>query len=100
MIESRFGCAFDYNLKLGATLGGNYILLDYPACASGPCAGQTGLTRLQCAATSGYFCCVSTSQMIPTIVGTRTSTTIPVEFISDLTPAQGSTWGRLKLLYR
>jgi len=166
----RFGCAFDYNLKLGATLGpaGNYILLDYPACASGPCAGQAGLTQLQCAATHGYFCCVSTSQMIPTIVGTSvatlvagldqriandtdtrsgicfsaytgngsrvgnvpliqfigtdrsqaqltgflrfflvgppsgssTSTTIPVEFISELTPAQGSTWGRLKLLYR
>jgi hypothetical protein len=166
----RFGCAFDYNLKLGATLGpaGNYILLDYPACASGPCAGQAALTQLQCAATHGYFCCVSTSQMIPTIAGTSvatlvagldqriandtdtrsgicfsaytgngsrvgnvpliqfmgtdrsqaqltgflrfflvgppsgssTSTTIPVEFTSDLTPARGSAWGRLKLLYR
>ena len=165
-----FGCSRQFHLKLGAALGpdGNYILLDDPACASGPCAGQAGLTQLQCAATSGYFCCVSTRQMIPTIVGTSvatlvagldqriandtdtrpglcfsaytgngsrvgnvpliqfigtdrsqaqvtgflrfflvgppsgssTSTTIPVEFISDPTPAHGSTWGRLKLLYR
>ena len=165
-----FGCSRQFNLKLGAALGpdGNYILLDYPACANGPCAGQGGLAQLQCAATSGYFCCLVSAQMIPTIVGTSvatlvaglnqriandldtrsgicfsaytgngsrvgnvpliqfigtdrtqaqvtgflrfflvgppsgsaTTTTIPVEFIADLTPAQASTWGQLKLHYR
>jgi hypothetical protein len=164
------GCSHVFNLKLGAALGpdGNYILLSYPSCASGPCAGDTGLTLLQCAATSGYFCCVSTAQTVPTITGTNvgtlvaglnqriandtdtraaicheiytgngsrvanvpliqfigadrtqaqvigflqlflvgppsgsgTSTTFPVEFISDPTPAHGASWGRLKLLYR
>jgi hypothetical protein len=165
-----FGCAHQFNLKLGASIGpdGNYILLAYPSCANGPCAGQSGTTLLQCAAASGYFCCLSVSQMIPTIVGTNvgtlvtglnqriasdtdtragicrsaytgngarigkvpmiqfigadrsqaqvtgflelflvgppsgtsTSTTIPVEFIADVTPTRGATWGRLKLLYR
>lgn len=165
-----FGCTHHYNLKLGAALGpdGNYILLSYPACANGPCAGQTGIPLLQCAATSGYSCCITSAQMIPTITGTNVatlvaglnqriandtdtrsgicfsaysgngsrfgnvpliqfigldrsqaqvtgflsfflvgapsgsgqSTTIPVEFISDPTPTLGSTWGRLKLLYR
>ncbi len=71
-----FGCARQFSLKLGATLGpdGNYILLSYPACASGPCAGQSGLTLLQCAATSGYFCCISSAQMIPTLTGTNVGT--------------------------
>jgi hypothetical protein len=32
--------------------------------------------------------------------GTGTSTTVPVEFISDVTPARSATWGRLKLLYQ
>ncbi len=165
-----FGCAHHYNLKLGAALGpdGNYILLSYPACASGPCAGQADLAQLQCAATSGYFCCIASAQMIPTLTGTNvgtlvtglnqriandtdtrsgicypayagngarvgivpliqfigtdrsqaqvtgflqfflvgppsgsgTSTTIPVEFISDPTPTLGPTWGGLKLIYR
>jgi hypothetical protein len=164
-----FGCAHPFKLKLGASIGpdGNYILLAYPSCANGPCAGQSGTTLLQCAAASGYFCCTSVSQMIPTIVGTSvgtlvtglnqriandtdtragicyslytgngsrvgkvpviqfigadrtqaqvtgflalflagppsgtgTSTTIPVEFIADVTPTRGATWGRLKLLY-
>src|SRR5215831_3109839 len=73
-----FGCSHLYNLKLGAALGpdGNYILLSYPACASGPCAGQTGLTLLQCAAASGYFCCISTAQMIPTLTGTNVGTLV------------------------
>jgi len=73
-----FGCARQFTLKLGATLGpdGNYILLSYPACANGPCAGQTGLPLLQCAATSGYFCCISSAQMIPTITGTNVGTLV------------------------
>jgi hypothetical protein len=165
-----FGCGHVFNLKLGANLGpdGNYILLSYPSCASGPCAGDTALALLQCAAVSGYFCCISTAQMIPTITGTNvgtlvtglnqriandtdtraaicheiytgnesrvanvpliqfvgqdrsqaqmtgfltfflvgppsgsgTSTTIPVEILSDPTPARQATWGSLKLLYR
>jgi hypothetical protein len=72
------GCAHHYSLKLGAALGpdGNYILLSYPACASGPCAGQAGLTLLQCAATSGYDCCISSAQMIPTITGTNIATLV------------------------
>jgi len=164
-----FGCPQVYNLKLGAALGpdGNYILLSYPACANGPCGGQVGIPLLQCAAASGYFCCLSTGQMIPTLTGTNvgtlvtglnqriandddtragicfgdyngdgsrvanvpliqfigqdrsqaqvtgflqffltgppsgtgTSTTIPVEFISDPTPVNSSTWGRLKRLF-
>jgi hypothetical protein len=31
--------------------------------------------------------------------GTGTSTTVPVEFVADPTPARGATWGELKLLY-
>ena len=71
-----FGCPRQFNLKLGASLGpdGNYILLAYPSCANGPCAGQTGTGYLQCAATSGYFCCISTDQMIPTMTGTNVGT--------------------------
>ena len=164
------GCAHQFNLKLGASLGpdGNYILLGYPACANGTCAGQSGAAVLQCAATSGYFCCVSVLGMIPTLTGgnvgtlatglnqriandtdtragicysaytgngsrignvpviqfigadrsqaqvtgflpvflagppagTGTSTTIPVEFIVEATPARGRTWGELKLFHR
>jgi hypothetical protein len=164
-----FGCARQFHLNLGAAVGpdGNYILLAYPACVLGPCAGQSGTTLLQCAATNGYFCCVSATQMIPTLTGVNvgtlatgldqrlandtdpragicysayagngsrlgnvpliqflgsdrtqaqvtgflrlflvgppsgsgTSTTIPVEFIADPTPARGSSWGRVKLLY-
>lgn len=163
-------CSRQFTLKLGATIGpdGNYILLSYPACASGPCAGQTGIPLLQCAATSGYSCCIANAQMIPTLTGTNVgslvaglnqriandtdtrpaicysayngngsrvgnvpliqfigldrsqaqvtgflrfflvgppagtgnATTIPAEFISDPTPAAGTTWGRLKTLYR
>src|SRR5436853_497171 len=35
------GCAHHDALKLGAAIGpdGNYIILGYPSCASGPCAG-------------------------------------------------------------
>jgi hypothetical protein len=165
-----FGCGHQFNLKLGAVIGpdGNYILLGYPACANGPCAGLTGIPQLQCAADSGYFCCVSGGQMIPTLQGTNvgtfvtgldqriaddtdtragichsaysgngarvanvpvlqfigadrtqaqvtgffsvfvvgppsgtgTATTVPVEFISDATPTEDATWGRLKLIYR
>lgn len=165
-----FGCARHFSLKLGAAIGpdGNYILLEYPACANGPCAGLGSTVLLQCAAASGYFCCVQASQMIPTMTGTNvgtlvtgldqriagdsdtragicfsayagngarvanvpviqfigldrtqaqvtgflqlflvgppvgsgTSTTIPVEFISDPTPARGSGWGRVRTLYR
>jgi hypothetical protein len=71
-----FGCAQAFHLKLGAVIGpdGNYILLAYPSCASGPCAGQSGTTWLQCAAASGYFCCVGVAQMIPTITGTNVGT--------------------------
>jgi len=70
------GCSRQASLRLGAALGpdGNYILLGYPACASGPCAGQSGNALLQCAATSGYVCCVSGAQMIPTIQGTNVGT--------------------------
>ena len=73
-----FGCAHQYSLKLGAALGpdGNYILLSYPPCASGPCAGQMELTLLQCAATSGYSCCISSAQMIPTHTGTNVGTLV------------------------
>src|SRR5262245_1187176 len=64
-----FGCSRQFTLKLGAALGpdGNYILLDDPACANGPCAGLSGIPQMQCAATSGYFCCITNAQMIPTI---------------------------------
>ena len=73
-----FGCSQHFTLKLGAALGpdGNYILLSYPSCANGPCGGQTGLTLLQCAATSGYDCCVSSAQTIPTITGTNIATLV------------------------
>jgi hypothetical protein len=71
-----FGCSRQFNLKLGAAIGpdGNYILLEYPACVNGPCAGQSGTTLLQCAATSGYFCCATNAQMIPTMTGTNVGT--------------------------
>jgi hypothetical protein len=71
-----FGCTHPFSLKLGAAIGpdGNYILLGYPACANRPCAGLTGIAQLQCAADSGYFCCVSGGQMIPTIQGTNVGT--------------------------
>jgi len=71
-----FGCARQFHLNLGASIGpdGNYILLTYPACASGPCAGQSGTALLQCAAASGYFCCVGTTQMIPTLTGNNVGT--------------------------
>ena len=70
------GCSRIYNLRLGAAPGpdGNYILLSYPSCAVGPCGDQSALTLLQCAAASGYFCCISTVQMIPTIVGGNVGT--------------------------
>lgn len=70
------GCARQFNLKLGATLGpdGNYILLSYPACAGGPCAGLTGVPLLQCASTDSYWCCLSVLQMIPTLTGTNVGT--------------------------
>ena len=72
------GCSRHFNLKLGAALGpdGNYILLSFPSCASGVCAGQTGLPLLQCAAASGYSCCVSSAQLIPTLTGTNVATLV------------------------
>lgn len=65
------GCSRQFTLKLGASLGpdGNYILLDYPTCADGPCAGLTGASQLQCAAASGYACCVLSGAHIPTMTG-------------------------------
>lgn len=70
------GCARQFTLKLGASLGpdGNYILLDYPPCAGGPCAGLSAGVQLQCAATSGYGCCVITGQHIPTMTGGNVGT--------------------------
>lgn len=65
------GCSRQFTLKLGASLGpgGNYILLDYPVCANGPCAGLSGGAQLQCAATNGYACCILTGAQIPTLTG-------------------------------
>jgi len=65
------GCSRSFTLKLGASLGpdGNYILLDYPACAEGPCAGLTGGPQLQCAAASGYACCMLSGAHVPTMTG-------------------------------
>ena len=65
------GCARTFTLKLGASPGpdGNYILLDYPACSDGPCAGLTAGAQLQCAAASGYACCVLSGQIVPTLTG-------------------------------
>ena len=70
------GCSRQFTLKLGASIGpdGNYILLDYPPCAAGPCAGESGLIQLQCAAANGYQCCLSTGQSIPTLTGTNVAT--------------------------
>lgn len=67
------GCSRDFTLKLGASLGpdGNYILLDLPACAAGPCAGLSGISQLQCAAAEGYFCCLTSGDAVPTIQGTN-----------------------------
>ncbi len=70
------GCARVFSLKLGAALGpdGNYILLDLPACASGPCGGSSGLAQLQCAADLGYGCCLVSGLHVPTIQGTNVAT--------------------------
>lgn len=67
------GCSRRFALKLGAALGpdGNFILLDYPVCASGACAGQTGPAGISCHALSGYACCLSSSQTVNTIQGTN-----------------------------
>ena len=67
------GCSRDFTLKLGAALGpdGNYILLDLPACAAGPCAGLSGVTQLQCAAAMGYACCLTSGALVPTLQGTN-----------------------------
>jgi hypothetical protein len=72
------GCAHQFTLKLGASLGpdGNYILLDYPPCAAGPCAGTSGLVLLQCAAANGYQCCLSSGQSVPTLTGTNVATLV------------------------
>jgi len=72
------GCTRVYTLKLGASLGpdGNYILLDLPACASGPCAGLTGLPQLQCAASQGYGCCLAAGQHVPTLQGINVATLV------------------------
>jgi hypothetical protein len=66
-----FGCAHQYNLRLGRGSGsdGNYWPLEYPACANGPCAGLTGPLLFVCAATSGYSCCISASQLVPLVAG-------------------------------
>jgi hypothetical protein len=66
-------CAHRVSLKLGASIGagGNYIMIGYPACASGSCAGMSGTTALQCQATSGYSCCVTVGDVEPTITGTN-----------------------------
>jgi hypothetical protein len=70
------GCARQFSLKLGAVPGpdGNYILLEYPACPQGPCAGLTSTVQLECAAASGYACCVSSDQHVPTLTGTNVGT--------------------------
>jgi hypothetical protein len=70
------GCARQFTLKLGAVPGpdGNYILLDYPLCPQGPCAGLTSTQQLECAAASGYGCCVSSDQHVPTMTGTNVGT--------------------------
>jgi hypothetical protein len=70
------GCARQFTLKLGASLGpdGNYILLDYPSCPQGPCAGLTADVQLQCAAASGYACCVSSGQHVLTLTGGNVGT--------------------------
>jgi hypothetical protein len=72
------GCGHPFTLKLGASLGpdGNYILLDYPPCAAGPCAGASGLVQLQCAAANGYQCCLSSGQSVPTLTGTNVATLV------------------------
>jgi hypothetical protein len=67
------GCSRQFVLKLGANPGpdGNYILLDFPACSNGPCAGLTSAAQLQCAAAGGYACCVLSGQSVPTLTGTN-----------------------------
>ena len=72
------GCARLFTLKLGAALGpdGNYILLDLPVCASGPCGGTSGLAQLQCAANLGYDCCLVSGLHVPTIQGTNVATLV------------------------
>lgn len=66
-------CAHRVSLKLGASIGagGNYIMISYPGCASGPCAGQSSTTALQCQATFGYSCCVHVNDVEPTMTGTN-----------------------------
>lgn len=64
------GCGSQYVLR--RTTGGgpaSYISLDYPACASGPCAGMTLPLKYVCEATNGHSCCLSASQSIPLIAG-------------------------------
>ena len=65
------GCSRQFTLKLSAALGpdGNYILLDMPPCPDGPCAGLSGGAQLQCAAASGYACCIQTGLHVPTLTG-------------------------------
>ena len=67
------GCARRFSLKLGAAIGpdGNYILLGYPACGAGTCAGQTGIAGMQCEAAGGYDCCLATGDVVSTIQGTN-----------------------------
>ena len=88
------GCARQFTLKLGASPGpdGNYILLDYPACPNGPCAGLTGAAQLQCAAASGYACCIVTGQHVPTLTGGNVGALaagLNQRFALDTDPAPG-----------
>lgn len=65
------GCTNQYSLRgdIGSTPGAHYLPLLYPVCANGLCAGLTGPSMFICAATSGYSCCISVSEIDSIIFG-------------------------------
>jgi len=67
----EYGCSHPYDLRLGTISPlGDGLMLAYPECANGPCAGLVDLDLFVCAARDGYSCCVVVGDALPIPAGT------------------------------
>jgi Flp pilus assembly protein TadG len=57
----------------GTASPGNFLLVDFPQCEEGPCAGlpETGSSTVRCLVGSGYSCCLRIDQVIQSEPGNK-----------------------------
>src|SRR5690349_5707631 len=60
------GCGTVYHLLLTSGSEGNYVMLRFPLCDAGPCAGlgPSGSNAFRCQLANGYACCVSVGDSV------------------------------------